>query len=434
MVTRRRYLRALGMGALVTGAGCSGPEGTLGTEFGIVTESATLLPEDPPQSFGRGTAVADDATTVLVGAPGTESSTGAGYGDMGAVYVFTRQDDGWDEQAVLAREEGDADRTFGVSIALSDGGTAMVGSVSDEPDESSSGVAYVFENRDGDEWTRRAALTPADGDDVDSFGGLVTLDRAGTTAVVAATRDGSGSESPGVSFAVFSEDRTGWTRTATLELADSVAMDPSTVDIAFAGDGSTVLVGGQVDDSSGENVGAVYVFEADDGTWRRETRLVPDDREELDFFGTSVSLSADGSRALVGASGDAGSNGGNSSLIGSVYVFAREADGWTRRTKLRAPRGRFNDLFGEVVAMGARGRQAVVGAPGSPVDGVPTAGEAYRYVEQDGNWVLAAKLAANEPEQGQFLGQTVALDAVTVILGTLNLTDYGPNSVYVYGP
>ena len=65
-------------------------------------------------------------------------------------------------------------------------------------------------------------------------------------------------------------------------------------------DGTIALIGANLDDENGSNAGAAYVFERNnEGNWQQSTKLLPENGEESDRFGISVSL--DGTTALVGA-------------------------------------------------------------------------------------------------------------------------------------
>ena len=84
---------------------------------------------------GVGVAISSDGNTIAVGAP-HESSNAKGINgnqsdtslyDSGAVYVFTRRGNGWEQQAYVKASNADAGAEFGHSVALSaDGNTLAV--------------------------------------------------------------------------------------------------------------------------------------------------------------------------------------------------------------------------------------------------------------------------------------------------------------------
>ena len=104
------------------------------------------IEQDTPAWVPAGGAVADildieGEPTLVVGAPLEDSSANGGEGDnsagaAGAVYVFTRTDGAWLQQAYLKASNADASDRFGFSVAIS-GDTIAVGA----PWEASNGTA-----------------------------------------------------------------------------------------------------------------------------------------------------------------------------------------------------------------------------------------------------------------------------------------------------
>jgi len=87
------------------------------------------------------------------------------------------------------------------------------------------------------------------------------------------------------------------------------------------------------------------------------------------FFGISVSLSGDGSTALVGASG-------TSSNVGTAYVYTRGASGFTQFGPTLAVSGTL--YFGYAVSLSGDGSTALVGAYGTNSN----AGTAYVFTNR----------------------------------------------------
>jgi hypothetical protein len=83
-----------------------------------------------------------------------------------------------------------------------------------------------------------------------------------------------------------------------------------------------------------------------------------------DFFGCSVSLSGDGTTALVGVFGDDIPDGatGYGGDTGSAYVFVRSGSNWIQQAKLPGPNGA-DDYFGSSVSLSGDGNTALIGAP-----------------------------------------------------------------------
>lgn len=254
-----------------------------------------------------------------------------------------------------------------------------------------------------DGWSETATLAPDDGTSVDGFGTSTAVD--GDLAVVGAPNAlDDGGASTGAAYVY---DRTlygQWGQETKLLAEDGDDRDGfgSEVDL----DGDTVLVGAPyAEDANGDSTGVAYVFtRAGPGIWNQEAKLVADDVESGDSFGGAVSL--DGDRALVGASLADTADG---SAAGAAYVFARDATGtWTQEATLVAPDGESSDQFGEGVSLD--GDTALVGAASDHDPGAEDTGSAYVLQESDGAWAVEAKLENPEPNDEDQFGAELSLD------------------------
>ena len=98
------------------------------------------------------------------------------------------------------------------------------------------------------------------------------------------------------------------------------ASDPADYDyfgysVSVSADGSVVAVGAYSEDGAGSDRGKVYVYSG--ANWVTETMLTASDTANSDNFGYSVSVSGDGSVILVGAPYEDGAG----SDRGKVYVY-----------------------------------------------------------------------------------------------------------------
>ena len=145
------------------------------------SQQAELTAADSNVNDAFGWSVAISRSTMVVGAIGTNSATGALY--VGAAYVFVRAGKTWSQQAELTAPEGAAYDNFGDSVAIS-GSTVVVGAFGRN---SFTGAAYVFV-RSGKTWSQRAKLTAADGATNDQLGQSVAISES-TTVVGADGRN-----------------------------------------------------------------------------------------------------------------------------------------------------------------------------------------------------------------------------------------------------
>lgn len=109
--------------------------------------------------------------------------------------------------------------------------------------------------------------------------------------------------------------------------------------------------------------GSAFIYRYDGSTWSREasfdTRTT--DANSTDRFGSAVAIS--GSQALIGAYDQ---NVGGQEGIGAVYVFEHEDGNWSQVTKLIPHGPTLGDEFGSSVAL--QDGIATVGIPNADVD------------------------------------------------------------------
>jgi hypothetical protein len=175
--------------------------------------------------------------------------------------------------------------------------------------------------------------------------------------------------------------------------------------VALSSDGSTALVSAPLE---GADSGAVWVFVRSGSSWVQQGPKLTNPGPG-GFFGSSVALSADGNTALIGARG----NGGP----GSAFLFTREGGVWSSRSPaLSSPEGNAGDEFGASVALAGSGEEALIGAAGENHG----AGGAFVFSLHAGTWAPdgAEITGAGESGTSRF-GEDVALssDGQTALVG-----------------
>jgi hypothetical protein len=194
---------------------------------------------------------------------------------------------------------------------------------------------------------------------------------------------------------------------------DGAAYDWFGFDVAI--DGDTAFVGAPTKTvGSTATQGVVYVYSRSGGSWTLQQTLLASDPAANDLFGFSVAL--DGDVALVGARG-------KGSYRGAVYVFAKSGGAWTQQAKLLASDGVAYDSFGWRLAV--NGSTALIGTPEKGSGGSIDVGAAYVFTRSGDTWTQQAELTANDGAGWDFLGQTVALDGDTALIGATAATVNG---------
>ena len=135
-------------------------------------------------------------------------------------------------------------------------------------------------------------------------------------------------------------------------------------------DSSATGIHGEEGNNNALNSGAVYVYRLDSGTWTQQAYLKASNTEAGDQFGSTLSLSADGNKLVVGAYlEDSQSTGINnaqddntSTDSGAVYVFGFDSKQWSQEAYIKASNTGNSDYFGYSVSLSADGNSFVVGA------------------------------------------------------------------------
>jgi len=330
--------------------------------------------------LGFNVSISSDGSTAIVGAYRDDDN---GQTDSGSAYIFVRSSGTWTQQAKLtAGADAGASDSFGYNVSISsDGSTVIVGAYGDDDNgQTDSGSAYIFVRSDGT-WTQQAKLTAgADAGAGDQFGFSVSISSDGSTAIVGAYLDDDNGQTDSGSAYIFVRSDGTWTQQAKLTAGtDAGAGDRLGFSVSISGDGSTAIVGAYLDDDNGQgNSGSAYIFVRSSGTWTQQAKLTAGaDAGASDYFGYNVSISSDGSTAIVGAYVDDDNGQSNS---GSAYIFVRSGSSWTQQQKLTAGTDAgASDYFGRSVSISSNGSTAIVGAYGDDDNGQSNSGSAYIF-------------------------------------------------------
>jgi hypothetical protein len=328
--------------------------------------------------FGFSLALSGDGNTMAVGAT-TEDSAATGINgnpaddsaqSAGAVYVFARTGNTWAQQAYVKGSNTEAGDLFGYDVSLSQDGNTLVVAGYDEDGPgrgvnsdqgngvNGSGAIYVF-GRMGTAWRQDAYLKGSRSEGNDALGFSVAISADGNTIVAGAgdesclvgginpqgcDKDKPEDASGGSAGAAYIWGRSGnsWTEQAFVKASNPDLQDLFGANVAISGDGNTVLVGSamedsrargvngaQQDDDSATESGAAYLFRRSGATWSQQAYIKAENAEEFDEFGTSVGVSGDGRRLIIGArmesGGVTGINGNQADnsapQAGALYVW-----------------------------------------------------------------------------------------------------------------
>ncbi|MDC0743062.1 FG-GAP repeat protein [Polyangium mundeleinium] len=332
------------------------------------------------------------------------------------------------EQAKLIPSKPHWNGQFGISTAI-DGDTAAVGMRRSASSDGKAGAVYLFE-RSGATWGEVAELKAPGTVFSDEFGDAVALEgdrlAVGTPYIDA--------DLPG---AVFSYTRQGgaWTLEGKVVAADGLGSREFGWNVVLSGDRLAVM-----DPRSGD-VGAVYVFVFQGGTWTQEARLVPSglgSEEKVSAIGLSgdtlVVSHGFGARAFtragstwsedaeiptdihlraVALEGDTLALGGQD----GCRIFSRVGGGWIQVAEPWPPTQLGWDNFGAALAL--EGDRLLVGSSISMLYTGFFMFRAHTFRRSAGAWELeSVVLPKEQPKdwQGAF-GASVSLSGDTLLIG-----------------
>ena len=189
-------------------------------------------------------------------------------------------------------------------------------------------------------------------------------------------------------------------------LTDSGALEFGS-SLSISSDGNTALIGA-VESGTNYHEGAAFVFTRSGGSWTEQAELSeptsgPNAGAALDLFGFRVSLSADGTRALIAVPG----RHTGAIVTGEALLYTRSGTVWTQSASFSVPGVQG---FGPQVSLSADGK-TVMAIQDEPI--------AYVFGQSPttGVWSLQATLTASGINQGIAAGvATMSGDASTIMM------------------
>ncbi len=384
-----------------------GDNGTVGAAW-IFTRSGALWTQKGARLAADGAVgAARLGWSVALSADGSTAIVG-GYGDSGnagAAWVFIRTGDVYMQQAKLVGTGAVGSARQGRSVSISaDGNTAIVGG---DGDNGNAGAAWVFA-RYGESWMQEGTKLVGTGAVGSAYQGQsVSLSGDGTTAIVGGTHDNGGA---GAAWAFTHSGVLGtWAQQGTkLVGTGAVGSAYQGQAVSLSGDGTTAIVGGIYDNG---NAGAAWVYTRSGGDFTQlGTKLVGTGAVGSAFQGVSVSLSDDGNTAMVGGYFDGGG-------AGAAWVFTRSGGVFTQQ----GPKVVGTDavglapLQGASVSLSLDGSTAIVGGYGDN----DSAGAAWVFTRSAGVWTQQGAKLIGSGSARQGTSVSLSVDGNTAILGGL---------------
>jgi hypothetical protein len=335
-----------------------------------------------------------------------------GARNVGAVYLFQKSGDTWQQIARLTPDPPQPDSRFGSTLAI-EGEVLAVGAPYEYNPGSgnASGAVYLFTRGQGG-WSQEVRLSAEDGSPFDLFGSSLAL-KGLDLAIGGRAADGpNGERDAGAVYLYRWEDQT-WILQTRLG-AEAAPFDHFGHALAFTDDG--LLIGApDTEPSQISNAGQVYIYRHTRGSWTEHSRLTPDEARPQARFGAALSIQDDLLAVLAPQEyqrpGPIPPNAiGYEAAFGAAHIFERRGDQWHWQARL------FPEAADEQHA--ARVNSAVLTNRGGQARLVLSGygrGSLFPFIQQDGVWQALPVL--DLPDLPLIDGQALAVADGQILLG-----------------
>ena len=162
------------------------------------------------------------------------------------------------------------------------------------------------------------------------------------------------------------------------DIGGETAKDEFGTSVSISSDGSIVAVGGPNNDGNSAHSGHVRLYKNNNGVWEQIGADIDGETSSEDF-GKSVHISSDGSIVAIGAP-NKDANGTNS---GHVGIYQNISGTWTLIGSIDGATA--GDKFGAQLSLSSDGSVVAIGAPNNDVNGTD-AGHVRVYKNNGGTW------------------------------------------------
>ena len=319
----------------------------------------------------------------------------------------------WNQVSKLYADDGRSNDFFSWSVSISNN-IAIIGANFDDDKGSSSGSAYIFiKDGSSSSWTQATKLTASDGAQEDFLGTSVAISRYNTNAGIAyviagawGDDDNGGKSGSAYIYSIRLPVE------VKLTASDDASYDYFGKSASIGN--NIAIIGSYGDDDNGASSGSAYIFEYNilSQIWIETYKIKPDlsDAGSNDYFGYSVDISENGNTIIIGSYRD----GHSGSYSGSVYIFEKNNidNNWIQTSKLIANDATSNQYFGQKVSISNDGTVAIIGARGDSVNSVYS-GAVYIFKKDISTgtqiWIQTYKLKAFDATSYDYFGRSVSI-------------------------
>jgi hypothetical protein len=357
-------------------------------------------------NFGMYISLSSDGNIIAIGAPYHDAG-GANTVNCGhvRVYAWNALTSTWEQRG--ADIYGNSGDQVGMSVSLSSDGSILAVGAPFRGGNVGSARIYRW---NGDAWIQLGS--DINGASTVYFGWCVSLSSNGHTIGIGAyssNPNNIGANTGNVAIYDWNVTTSAWEQRGS-NINGVAAGDQFGRRLSISSDGNLIAIGGAQNDGSTGNTTdnrghvRVFVWNATSSTWdQRGSNIVG--KKAGDQFGSSVSLSSNGSILAVGSI-----NGGTSSATGqvSIYIWNASTSTWDQRGS-DIDGETISDQFGHSVSLSSDGTILAVGATGNDLSG-SNSGRTYIYTWNGTNWVYKGNpIGGKSPSDGA--GRSVSLSS-----------------------
>jgi hypothetical protein len=397
-----------------------------GTEWRKISKANASMPfgdllgtdidgQQGSEAFGNAVAFSADGNKLVVGAPFYDNG---GLPDRGVVRIYEWTGSGWSQMGGNLQGEAAGDY-FGISVTISGdglriaaGASANDGTTGDPLDNR--GHVRIFE-WNGFSWVQM-------GSDID---GVTGGDESGTSVSLSPNGSRLAIGSPFHDAAkghvrIFTWTGLIWSQLGA-EIDGEAAGDRSGCAVSLSNTGSRVAIGAIFNGGTGALAGHARIYQLIGGTWTQLGADI-DAAAAGDRFGSSISISGDGTRVAIGAP----YHDGNTGQVGIYY--------WSGIQWLQL--GNYldgelvNDAAGSSVSLSFTGEKIAIGVIGHASGTGRT--KVYAWSTTLGDWMQTSPDIVGEAA-GDFSGWSVSLsgDGSRVAIGAINNNGFAADAGHV---
>lgn len=356
--------------------------------------------------FGRAVSISGDGTRLAIGGSLNDAATEDTTANRGHVkiYEYNATTNLWVQLGSDIVGTTDLDQ-LGFSVSLSNNGSRVA--IGSPHSASNKGHVEVYDYSVGSGWTQTGS------DIVGATAGMrygysVDLSSDGTHVAVGAPFDDTTATDSGL-VNVYKYASNSWTKVGA-DIVGAATLHKLGTSVSLSSNGIILAVG-----IPGNGQGSVKSYALSSGSWvARGSELIGE--ATSDKFGTSVSLSSNGARLVIGAP----ENG----TAGHIRIFSYSGSAWSQMgTDIDGAAA--GDKFGTSVSFSGDGTRVAVGSPGSSF------GDVKVYVYKNTTWTKLGETLIGGITGDKF-GSSVSLSTTGLRIGVGPDVTTGDTRGYAY--